>query len=202
MGEDVIAFAAGEGEGELGEEEAVRCADVVTTTGDREGEIALAGGERVEGGRKAEWSVGVGGAVFFEDGKNFRTENVEAEETQIETRAKTRDDQLLLRDRGSGFFENGFNLVNGLFAADEPAADRAVGSDLTFASGLDGRDGAIFGSCDVEELAGAAFLTLGNVKMITDEMKKRFVADKLAAAQNGVTVTARFRLNDETHARA
>ena len=44
-GEDAIAVAAGEGQGELREQQAVGGADIVAATGDGEREVAAAGGE-------------------------------------------------------------------------------------------------------------------------------------------------------------
>lgn len=118
MGEDAIAVAAGEGEGELREEEAVGRADVVAAAGDREREVAAAGGEGVEGGGEAEGFVGSGGEVFVEDRKNIGTEDVKAEEAEVETGALAWDDELLLGEGGRGFFEDGVNLVERAIAAD------------------------------------------------------------------------------------
>ena len=50
LGEHPIAVASREGEGKLGEEEAVGCADVEAAAGNTEGEIAATSGQGVQGG--------------------------------------------------------------------------------------------------------------------------------------------------------
>ena len=50
LGEDAVAVTAGEGEGELREEQAIGRADIVAATGDGKRQITTARGEGVEGG--------------------------------------------------------------------------------------------------------------------------------------------------------
>jgi hypothetical protein len=196
---DVITFAPGKGKCELRKEQAVGSANIVATARDGEGEVTLSIRQCVKGGRQTQRTIRGGSALFFEQGKNFSAEHVEAEEAQIETGAQTRDDQLLLGDGRRGFFENGFDLVNRLLSAHQPSADRAVGRELAFAGGLDGGDRGVFGGGDLKELSGATLLALSNVQVIADEMQKRFVADELAPAEDRVSVTAGRGLRNEAN---
>ena len=199
LGEDAVAVAAGEGEGELREEQAVGRADVVAAAGDGQREVAAAGGEGVKGGREAEGPVGCGGVVFVEDREEVGAEDVETEEAEVKPGPQAGYDELLFGGGGRGLFEDGVDLVERAVAADEFAADGTVGGELALAGRLDGGDGGVLGDGDVDELAGAARGAVGDVEVIADEVKERLVAHEVATAEDGVAVAARGGLGDETH---
>src|SRR5690606_11949539 len=131
--EHAIAVAAGEGERELREEEAVWRADVEATAGDGERQITSTRRERVQRRRETERAIGRGVLLLIEQREDLRLEHVHAEEAEIETCARAWHDELLFGDRGRGFFEHGFDLIQRPRAADAPAADRAKRRELALA---------------------------------------------------------------------
>ena len=106
---------------------------------------------------------------------------------------------MLFGDGGRRFLQDGVDLVERAGAADEFTADGTVGGEVALARGLHGGHGGVFGVGDRDELAGATGGAVGDVEVITDEVKERLVAHEVAAAENGVAVAARGGLGDETH---
>ena len=75
-------------------------------------------------------------------------------------------------------------------------ADRAVLLDQVLPSGLHGRDCALLGNGEVDQLPGAPGSILGgNIKVVAQQEQERLTVDKVAGAPHGMAIAQRLVLD-------
>ena len=171
-------------------------ADVVAAALEFMGEVALAAGDFREGAGKVRAAFNkLAGEDFHDDGG----EDVEAEEAEVVPGAESGNDEFLLGLGGSGFFDDRLDLIEQVAASQAASADGSVERELALVGGLNGGDGAFFGSGGGEELSGAGGLGAAQIEVVADHEQKRIIARESGGAVNGVGIAEGFRLLDETH---
>lgn len=197
-GEDLIAIASVEGEGDLGVQEAVMDAEIVAAAAGFEGEVAFVAGEFGEGGGELEGAGLLGvGAEDMEDG---RGEDVHAEEAEVMGGAQTGDKEALLGFGGGGFFNDLGDVVEVGMAGEALTADGAVEGQFAFVGALDGGHGAAMGGGGIDELPGAALFGGGDVEVIADEEEEGIIAGEGTCGEDGMAEAAGIGLFDELEA--
>jgi hypothetical protein len=106
LGEDFFAVVTGEAESDLGAEQTELDSEIVATTWEIVGEVPLAVGEGVEGGRQLELAVFGFGTEISEDVHEAGGEDVHAEEAEIMGGAQAGDDEVLFGFSGGWFFDD------------------------------------------------------------------------------------------------
>ena len=91
MRKHAIAISAGEGQGELGEEQSIGRTDIEAPAIDGEGQITAPRRQKVQSGRKAERTIGLDHLLVTKDGEKLGPKDVHPEKTEIKTRAQTGD---------------------------------------------------------------------------------------------------------------
>lgn len=196
LGEHFLPFRTGKEQGELGVKEAELHAEIVASASEFAGKIFFTHGKL---GKSRGEREGSGGAALLtgENFHDFRGQHVHPKKAEIMPRAKTRNDQFLLCNGGGWFLENFFNLVEFFLARYPFATDRAIVREHSFARWLNGGDGTSLALGCRNELLGARFGFVAEVKMIADEVKKCIRTDKIAGAQEGMAIAKGFSLLKE-----
>jgi hypothetical protein len=113
---------------------------------------------------------------------------VHSEKTKVMARSQTGHDKLLLGLCGTGFFKDVFNLVKPLRGGHQPPADDPVVRQLAFVRCLHRGNRTRLGGGHSEQLLGAAFRFVAQVKVIADQKEKRLAAAKFPRAEDGMPI--------------
>ena len=197
--QDLFPVDAAQGQGDLGLDDAELHSQVKAGAASFQGKIPLFSRERVQGRRELDLAqlANVLADELIEQVEDERREHVHAEKAQIVARAQTRHVQPQLGQGRVGFLDD---LVDGVdigMLGQPPAGQRAILVNQMFAGGLHGRDGAVFGGGQLDQLPGAPPGLRGKIKMVSQQQQKRLPPCERSRAPDRVTVALGLGLDGE-----
>lgn len=170
--------------------------DVETKAFDLTGEVFFAAGGCREAGGEGKIAIAREGfvEVFHDPG----CEDVHAKEAEVISGAETGNDELLFRDRGSGFFEDVGDFVESVMTSNRRTTNRSVKGEFAFMGGLDGGNGAVGLFGNGEKLTEAGSLGKGEIEVIIHHEKEGVVPGEFFGAKDRMAIPKRLALLDES----
>ena len=198
MRKHLVAVATVQRQGQLRGEQSVASAEIITPPRVFQRQVLFLPGEFGESSGKRDGSMWLTRKHASQQLHHGGSENMNAKETEIVARADSRHHQALFGFRGCGFFEYRLHAINAGPAGHAASRHGAKPGEQTFAGGLDPGGGA---RLDFRQLHQAldAGLRCAHVQMISHHVQEGLIGHKFARTINGVAVSPRLLLGNESH---
>src|SRR5208337_731969 len=196
--EHLVAVATVQRQGQLRGEQSVAGAEIIATSCVFHRQVLLLPGESSENGGKREAAARLTRQLASQELHHGGGKNVNPKETEVVARANSRHHEALFGFRGRGLFEYRLDAINAGPAGHAASRDGSKAGEQPFVSGLDPGGGARLAFRQLHQGLNAG-LRCAHIQVISYHVQEGLISDKFARTVNGVAVSPRLLLGDESH---